>query len=238
MNADVNTAPKPGMSTQKKWLIGCGGCLGVLVLLAIVLGVLGWFFGNSLKDMSNKSVQDIFGPNYQPEGYMAIGMPVGQANVKNMVMLLDTRQGKMLIGLDMGVKPGDMQIIKSGNAAQIQKYLEQTSAQINESSAAGGNAKVQDIRFDTIESVALKPGGIKFPVANTTVQAERKGQISYSPAVAALIPEAGNKLVVLVAADPKNSSSDSQADFSEEQKTLKTEVLQVIQDSDLDDRLQ
>lgn len=235
MNADVNDTPKAGMSTQKKWLIGCGGCLGALIILAIILAVIGWFVGNTVKDVSNKSVQEIFGPTYKPEGYMAVGLPLGQANVKNMVMLLDTQRGKMLIAIDMKLRANDMHMIKAGQPEQVKKYLEQTSEEISKGNS--GSSKVQDIRFDSIESVALMPGGVKFPLANATVTAERRNQTAYSPAVAALIPEADDKMVVLVATDPNHSSTDSQADFTEEQKTLREEVLQIIRDSDLDDRL-
>lgn len=239
MNAEMDSSPKSGMSTQKKWLIGCGGCLGVLVILAIVLTALAWFVGNAVKDVSNKSVQQIFGPNYKAEGYTAIGLPLGQANVKNMVLLINPQQGKTLVALDMAVSPSDMQVIKSGQQAQVKKYLETTSTQISQSSSArSGSTKVEDIRIDAIESVALQPGGKQLPLANATVKAEQRKQISYSPAVAALIPEANNRMVVLIATDPQTSTTDNQADFSSQQKTLRDEVLQIIKDSDLDERLQ
>ncbi len=237
MNAELNQ-PKPGMTTKKKWIIGCGGCLGVVIIGAIALAVLGGLGFNALKEASGSSVKEIFGASYKPEtaGYQAIGLPLKQGKLKNMVLLLNAEQGWFVVALDMEAKAADMQVLKSGKPELIRTYLEKTSAEVSDS-AQGGSSKIQDLRFNPAQLVPVGKGKT-MPVAAAVAELEGKKGKAYGPAVAALVPEAGQHLVVLVATSPAQSSTDPNADFSAEQKNLQDLVLKIVKDSELDDRLQ
>src|SRR5687767_14657693 len=109
-----NPEQKQGMSTKKKWLIGCGGCLGVLLVLAIVISILAGLGFNKLKDVSSQSVQNVFGSSFKPAPYMAFGLPLAQKNLKNMVMMIDQGSGVTIFAVDTEVAEREARILKSG----------------------------------------------------------------------------------------------------------------------------
>jgi hypothetical protein len=226
---------KQGMSTQKKWLIGCGGCLGVVVLVAAVVAALAGLGFNALKDVSNQSVQSMFGKSFNPDPYMAMGLPLEQKNLRNMVMLLNQQRGITIIGMDTELSETEADVLKSGDPKDIEAYLKRMGAQATASSG-GGSSQMRDVRFEGLTTVQLK-NGKSFPLSRATVEAERRGTVSYSPAVAALLPQPDNRLVVLIALDPINAASKPDADLSHPQAALQTEVVRIVNDSELDDRL-
>jgi hypothetical protein len=203
-----------------------------------VLAVLGGTAVKGLMDASNQSVQAVFGQSYKPEGYTAIGLPTGSKDLKNVVLLMDMQRGSVIVAVDTHIAAEHAKILKSSNAEQIQAYIQKIGEQANSSSQSGSaSVDLNDIRFDEIQTEKL-PNGKQFPMTRAVVKATRKGQEGYSPAVIALLPEPGEKMIVLFAMDAKSTSSNPKADFKVEQQALETQLLELINKSELDDRLQ
>ncbi len=238
MNMQNEPQGEPKKSNAKKWIIGCGGCLVVVLLIAGVLAVLGGTAVKGLMDASSQSVQSVFGKSYKAEGYTAIGLPTGSKDLKNVVLLMDMTRGSVIVAVDTRMSAADAGILKSGNTEQIQAYIQKIGEQANTSpQSSSSNVDLHDMRFDDIHTVKL-PNGKQLPVTTAAVKANRKGQEGYSPAVIALLPEPGEKMIVLFAMDAKSTSSNPKADFKVEQQALETQVLELINNSELDDRLQ
>lgn len=65
---------------NKWWLIGCGGCLGLLLIVALVGGGVAWFGLDAANKASEKSNQAIFG-GPAPSGYMGMSFdPTGKSS--------------------------------------------------------------------------------------------------------------------------------------------------------------
>lgn len=236
MNAEFQ--PKQGMSTKKKWMIGCGGCLGVVIIGAIALAVLGSMGVNALKEASGSSVKEIFGPSYKPEaaGYMAFGLPLKQGKLRSMAMMISQARNLSVIAFDVNADALDTAVLKSGKPDQIAAYLKKTSEEITDSTR-NSSSKIEGIEFKSVELLPLVKGK-NLAVGNAVVKASKRGAMAYMPSAVALIPEAGNHMVILVATDPNTASTDAGADFSEAQKSLRDEVSNIVKASELDDRLQ
>jgi hypothetical protein len=231
-----NPGQKQGMSTQKKWLIGCGGCLGVLLLIAVVLAVLAGMGVDALKNVSNQSVTEIFGKEFKPEPYKAMGLPLGQKNLKNMVLLIEPKSGRTLFAVDTALSPSDAQQLESTDPKHIEAFLKHMSEEITSHSSRTSSSRLRNIRFDATTTITL-PNGKHLPLTKATVEAERHGAVAYSPAVATLIPEANHRLITLISLDPNSGSSQANTDFSDTQADLQKELVHIISNSALDDRL-
>ena len=231
----VGEQPKSGMSTRKKWLIGCGGCLGLLALIGIMITVLvsmGW---NTLQKVSGDSVKDIFGKSYDTSGYTALGLPLGEQ--VRMAMLIAADQSSIIMAMETKAKPADYEKLMSSKPEVIQQYFEGMSEQfLAQSSQGSSSAKIEELKLEALHFGKL-PAGKQYPIIYATAKTQSKGQIAYMPAVVVVIPEAQNKVVSLISTAPKSTTEDSAADFKADQKALETELDRVIRDSELDDRL-
>lgn len=223
--------PKAGNGSAKKWLIGCGGCLAVLVIAAILIAVAGGMAWNGLMSASSGAVREVFGPSYKPEGYTSIGLPSPGRDVKHIVLMMDMRSGNVVVGVDTHASPADTRLLKSGDPEAVASYIRRIGAQ------TGGNGKVNmhEVRVESVRAVKLS-NHKQVLMGAVQVASERKG--TYSPGAVTLLPEKDNGLVILFALDPRNTSTHPDADFTPEQRTLESALLRIIADSELDDRLQ
>jgi hypothetical protein len=229
--------PEPsGMSTQKKWLIGCGGCLAVLLVIAVAVSVLANLGMNALKNVSNQSVGNIFGKTFNPAPYTAMGLPLGQKNLKNMVLLLNRPRGVMIFAVDTTLSATDAKLLESGDPKQVEAFLRRMSAEVTHRGNSSGSSHLRDIRFNVTQTVALT-NGKRLPISKATMEAEKRGAIVYSPTTAAVIPEENHQLVALIAMNPNSNSPEPDTDFSHEQADLQTEILRIVSSSALADRL-
>lgn len=228
--------PKQGWSTKTKWMVGCGGCLGVVVIFATLLTISAGIGINSVMQVSTQSVAAIFGPSYKAEGYWPIGLPTGQKNVKNLAMLISKEQGLMVFAAQTELPEDQADLIRTGKLQQLQAFLKEmteTAAQSHQS----GSSKFKSIRFDKMYNKNLAPNKL-YTVCNATIELEDKsGNIIYMPTSAALLPEANDGMVVLAVFNPRNNSTDAEVKFDSMQKSLQEQALQIIHDSELDDRI-
>jgi hypothetical protein len=240
--AGVEEAPKKGGS-KKWWFIGCGGCLGVLAIIAVATVVLGGMGVNALKEASNSAVSDIFGKTYQPTGYLPIGIPFGkisqQSAIKNMVMLVDQSNGEVIMAFDMPLGAFEAKALKSGNPKEIDTYIKQLgSTIIGYSARSSSSNKLHDIRFNPSHLVKL-PNGKKVPLSSAVTEMEKRGELMYAPGAVALLPEAQGRLITLFGVGGKgHTASTAEADFKPGQQSLERKLIEIINASELDDRLQ
>lgn len=237
----VSEQPKQGMSTRKKWLIGCGGCLGVLLVLTVIAVLalsMGW---DALQKASGGSVKAVFGESYDATGYTAMGLPLNQAEVKNMALLIPNDRSSMIFAIDTKASQAELDIVQSGDPAQLKAYFVNLGAQFLKSSASQGNAKLKDIQFGepyyaTIDASGSNKGK-RYPVVFAIAEAESKGSPAYMPCVVALVPEADNRVISLLSMGIKATSETPLPSFKDEQAQLFAELERLIKDSELDDRL-
>ena len=93
---DVVVSESQGMSTKKKWIIGCGGCLVVVVIIGIILAVL---IGKGVTDFmknSDETSKAVFGETL-PEGYMTFGLPIPSKDGKVHMAMLVSKDGDTMV---------------------------------------------------------------------------------------------------------------------------------------------
>ena len=225
-------------STKKKWVVGCSGCLGVVVLLVAGIGVLAGMGVNSLMQVSNEAVGSIFGPSYKPANYMAMGLPISSKSMQGMAMLINQRKGSLVFAVQTKLPEDQLAILRSGQLQQMQTVVKKLAddAIADSQQRESSSGKLQSFRLDKIYNLSLAPNKI-YTVCNATLEVEKRGAVSYSPTSVALIPEANDSLVVLATFSSSNTSTSADTHFDSEQNEMQQEVLQVIKDSELDDRL-
>lgn len=237
-NHPQNAPENTGWSTKKKWIVGCGGCLGVVLLIVAGLVILAGMGINSVMQVSGNAVAAIFGPSYKPENYMAMGLPVNSHNVQNMALLIGKEKGDMIYAVQTELPAEQLAILRSGKLQQMQGLLKQMANQAIEDQGSQNSAsgKLRSFRLDQVYNLGLAPNKI-YTVCNATVAMEKRGQVGYMPTSIALIPEANNKLVILGTFDPNNHSSNPDTNFDGPQQELQKQTLKIIKDSELDDRI-
>lgn len=236
MSTEVVSEEPKGMSTRKKWLIGCGGCLGLFVILTLIIVVaasMGW---DALQKASGGSVKAIFGESYDTTGYTTMGLPLNQKQVKNMAMLLSNDQGSMIVAIDTQASQAEVDILESGNPEQLQAYFKGLGGQFLKSSASQGRSKLRDIQFAEPHYAQLE-NGKRYPIVYATVEGENKDKMIYMPCVVVLVPETGNRVISLISLAPKAASETPLPSFKEDQAQLDAELSRLIKDSELDERL-
>ncbi|WP_373531017.1 hypothetical protein [Vampirovibrio sp.] len=240
MSVELVSSEQPGggMSTRKKWLIGCGGCLGLLAVISVVLVIamsMGW---NALQKASGGSVKNIFGSTYPASGYVAMGLPLNQPKMKNLAVLIATDQSSVVLAFDTEASPAEMKVLQHGSKAQLQAYFKTLAAQLLKTAAAqASSSRLQELQFTNPRPVTVA-GNKQYTVVDTTVQTTGQQAVTtVMPGAVALLPQANNRVVGLVALAPNAAAESVSPSFGEEQTRLATELNEMIQDSELDDRL-
>lgn len=237
MTTGVVSEQPGGMSTRKKWLIGCGGCLGAMVVLTLIMGIalfMGW---NALQKASGDSIKDIFGPSYDTTGYKAFGLPINQKNFKRVALLLSNDGSTIIFAIDTVGTPAEIKVLQNGTKEQLDAYFKTMGSQfLKGASAQDRTSKLRDIQFAESHYAKLD-GGKHYPVVYMTVEGANKGKVGFIPGVFTLIPEASNEIVALVALAPKATAPEPLPSFKEDQALLEAELGRMIKDSELDDRL-
>lgn len=239
MSVEIASDQSPkGMSTGKKWLIGCGGCLTVLVVLAIVAVVLvsnGW---NALQKGSSESVKKLFGDSYNSEGYLAFGMPLNKPVNGSMVMMMSTDQSVMIFALDTAGLGQQLSLLQKADDKALQTFFDTVGKDFVNSAQArqGATGKFQGLTFQKPHFVTLSAQK-RYPVVYAVMETEKQGQTTFVPVTAAFIPESTDHGVLLLALSPTQSSTVADTNFESVQKGLEEKLNVLVKDSELDDRL-
>jgi hypothetical protein len=230
--------PKNGWSTKKKWVVGCSGCLGMVLLLAIGLAVLAGMGVNSVMNVSNQGVATIFGPSYKPNNYMAMGLPINNRSVKAMALLIGQDKGSLLFAFQTSLPEKQIRILQSGKVQLMQPLLNRMADEAVASAQSSGSSaeKINALQLTRIYNLNLSPDKV-YIVCNATIEVEKKGVTYYAPMAITLLPEPAGQLAILAMMNTKDSSSSEDTNFAPVHEEMQKQLLQLITDSELDDRL-
>lgn len=231
--SDAPLPVPPASNNNKKFLIfGCGGCLVIVLIGALVFLALGWMGCNMAMKLSNESVQTIFGEGYDPgkSGYIAIGIPgMGNPELGAAAALINQNTGILLAAVELNADPNQE---GSAEEASAEGYMEQASSYMGGTELAGVN--MQNMQMDDMRMVKLA-NGKAFMLMLGKVSTNKDQQ--YSPAAMALLPLHGNRMVILIASATKTKADDSNADFAPQYQQLEQEISRAVTEGTLDDRL-
>jgi hypothetical protein len=218
------------MNNKKAWLIGCGGCLSVIIIIAIVAGIFIYSSVSELKNASDKTAQGVFGEKL-PEGYFTIGIPVEskkQENNLKMVMMMNTQRQTMVFAVDTFNKnPEQLNAINTANPEELKVLMEGFLEQSNSSNKPNGIRQIDPIQLGLT-------GGKTYPAFDIVLE-DKKG--NFSPIVATFLMYPSNRMVVLMGMDPNAASESPDTDFSGNFETLQGELQSLIDSTALKDNL-
>ncbi|MBY0450180.1 MAG: hypothetical protein K2X01_06090 [Cyanobacteria bacterium] len=188
----VNPVVSEPKSANKMWLIGCGGCLGVILILAIIaLGITMWGV-NAYNENNTKVSQSLFGGK-PPETFTPLfGMTV--KNNTNVMLMVHKGSGHMLVAFETPMKGPEIQALKNGNPAAIAKMAQDAMEQGSKSSRSIRHREAKVVGYS--EQVLL--GGKKLPIIYMQMEQDE----DLIPCAIALIPKKGTQGLVLMSLDP------------------------------------
>ncbi|HEY9747039.1 MAG TPA: hypothetical protein V6C99_12565 [Oculatellaceae cyanobacterium] len=230
------TQASNGSDNRKKWLIGCSGCLIVLVLLVVGIIALGKLGFDYVKQASDSTTQELLGKNYKPPAnYTTLGLPMGQKDFQRLIVMMNAQNGTMLMVVDTDISPETEKMLKQGDPKQFAALIEQVGRKAT-SGAEKSNTSLdmKDFRIDKVRTIQLESGKT-FPLCTAKAYDKKKG--IYRPVAIALLPQSTKRLVAIIGLDPRNTSSDPEAKFQMAYGNLEQELLKLIRESELDDRL-
>lgn len=215
-------------TTKQKWLIGCGGCLVILVGFFVVLGVLGKIGIDKLGETNKETAQAIFGSEL-PDGYVTFfGLPIDAKDGKSHMLMTMTPKQNMLVVFDGPDKGTHLTKIDLSNEAELKQVAEVFLAKAAEKS---NKIQAKDTRVDDV-SIATMSNGKRFPIIALTV---KNNQGTYQPFSVALIPTPGNRITALMEVSTVAQSSEGNTDFSSTQQTMIFELTDLVEATNLDD---
>lgn len=202
---------------DKKWLWGCGGCLVVVIVIAIVAGVLLWMGASQLGEMGTKANQEIFGSSDAPSGYVTtFGI---QMEDTNMVLLMNQATDSMLLAMKMPDKKGEFK--------QLQEDPQKAMALMEGMMAQSGQGRRGSMKFVGITSLKLVPGK-HFAMKSLM---EKDGQTS--PAVMTILPYPDDHMAMLMMISLSPSGGEDEDTYADMADSLSD----VINESKLSDEL-
>ncbi|MBY0402391.1 MAG: hypothetical protein K2X66_00690 [Cyanobacteria bacterium] len=212
------------MGSKKAWLIGCGGCLTVIIIAAIILGIWGY---SSFTESSNKSAKAVFGEKL-PEGYIPFGIPMGKSDTDNQhfVMLVNGTSGKFMMALEMPSEdPATM--------ATLLQNPEALSATIESQLAQSGSSSSGKIHKIETSQITL-PSKEKYPSFNIVLNQREK----YVPLVGTLLTYTTPKMIILIVMDPNKGSTDANTDFAPMFAPMNQELEKVLGETEITKNMQ
>lgn len=191
----VNPLVSEPKSSNKKWLIGCGGCLGVLLILAIIaLGVTMWGV-NAYNENNTKVSQALFGGK-PPESFTPLfGMAV--KNNTNVMLMVHKGSGHMVIAFDAPMKGPEIMALQKGDPAAIAKMAQDAMDKGSKSSRSIRHREAKVVGYS--EQILL--GGKKLPIIYLQMEQDE----DVIPCAVGLIPKKGAQALVLMSMDPASA---------------------------------
>jgi hypothetical protein len=238
----TNSEPKQGMSTQKKWLVVCGAGLSILLLIAIVLASI--MLTNTdvtntedIKDTSSQTFTEVFGKSFDPGPYRGNGVSVEHQGLHHILFMANGKGHLGLFALDFNTSPSVAKQVQSGDTTPFNQLLEQAASSAHNSGSvfSSGASYFKRIHLAATKPITL-PNGKTLILNNAGLSGIHEGKPIEAPAVVAFIPEENNRLVLMTLFSHKEPTG-KQADFDKELTTLQKEMVRIVSDSELDDRM-
>lgn len=224
------------LKTQTKWLIGCGGCLTLVILLAVVLSVLLVGVSDSVmnagKDWWGKTnaetVESVFGKtppaHYKP--IFAIPMPIAheesdEVDMGKFIVMQHDENHHALMVVEARIPPGQEALIQDPD-----KLADYIMGMISRNASA--SQKISDLEPDGKRAYTVNhiPENAFFFRATT----HQKGVRQQGPIVISILSQPdGRATTLLMMGSPKKGSTD----FSAQYKNLSDDLIQVVQTTQL-----
>ncbi len=218
----------------KKWIfIGCGGCLGILVLVGILLAIGGAQLFGKLQEGSNKSAQAVFGESYKvPSQYTPLGMTVGEgAQAQSFITLLDMKNQRAVIAMKMPVDEAASQALTSNDPNTIKQAMDKMAVEMQESSSKSqSGSRMEEMQVDDVHVMQIANGKM-VPVAYLRGKEDGKE----TPGAMVAVVQNDHTQVVLMGM-AQAAGTDAEA-FKKAQQDIEDELLNVMQASEIDDRI-
>ena len=198
-------------SNSKKWLLwGCGGCLGLSLLTAVVVGVIATMGVSSFQKGSEEAFHKIYGDKATPPaGYLLIAVPMPEGNL---VTLTSVEKNESIITVDTKATDEQLAILKSADPESIKTMMQ----------AQGASSGSSNIKIDS-QHVVVLGNGKSLVVAQGTL--EKDGETH--PAAISLIPQNGRLIYAI------SMGLEGNADRAE----LETDLVKLVNDSEIDARI-
>ena len=223
------------MSNTKKWLIGCGGCFGVVVLLVIAVVI---FLVMQVGSSTDKASETVLGSK-PPAGFMSFGFaaPDKKGAQNGFLIMFNSTNQHFVFALNTPLTRKDRETFRAISQASpdAQKNMEALVKKAMGHAASSGQGFSPDqMTLEGTKNDKLN-NGKQFSAGYLKVYSEQKGV--YLPVVFGIVPEASNQGVILIALDQENSSSDKAADLSKTYTLLANDLHQIVAGTALADRL-
>ncbi len=204
---------------DKKWLIGCGGCLGVVLVLVIAGAGLLWWGGSTFMEGSQKTAETVFGDRLPPDYMTVFGMPIPSKDGEiKMVFLMHPQTQQVLFAMDSPLPEEQRDMILSGNSENVETLIQQAMASSNSSNV------------ESMELMRTTP--LRTPAGSVmALEFRMQSDEGYTPLVVGLIPIQGDRMKILMLMDPATVSRNPDADFSSEFDQMASEMESVIAQS-------
>ncbi len=205
---------------DKKWLIGCGGCLGVVLVIVVAVAGLGYWGVDTLVKGSAGATSAIFGET-APEGYMAMfGMKDDTGEGTTMVMMVGPDSGNVLIGLETPADKTEMEAFQSGDPEKLKPL-------INKALSNGGDSvdNLQTLGMDTLNTTAGNVLAIRLSATSNSGKT--------TPALVSLLPLQNSRLKLAILINGNTRSSRSDALFEEDFELMLRDMTDLINGTDI-----
>jgi hypothetical protein len=236
-------------SKKKWWLIGCGGCLGVVVLIVIAVVILGAVGFNAFKENNKKLTGDLFGSEKALSDYTVLAFPFPMPSadsfeMQNIAVLTPRQKNRFPIFAWKGqVAEVDISDVRSHQTARIKAYAQRMSEAFLKLVKSGRTSsranRVEGIQFQSTNLVPLKNGKrVSFARLNITI-VTRKGERVQAPASLALLPQTGSSMIILLAYAQGVDPATQPATFAllkNQYAPMEQQLSALIDNSTLDDR--
>jgi hypothetical protein len=234
---------------NKWWLIGCGGCLGLILILALIGGGVAWFGMDAVNKASEKSNQAIFG-GPAPSGYMGMSFdptgkssggekPSGSANEENaqtdITQNLPSDSELGAVGIFMNVGKKTMLIAMAGAmpTAEIAGIVTADEAALKpliEQMMQSAQSENKNNQITAVRPSSITLNGQPYPAFEVETE-NRAGQLL--PVVVTVVthPDEKNQVLMLMSLEKSTGSIDPEV-----YTQLKEELTEVISTTKLHEK--
>ncbi|MBK8190347.1 MAG: DUF3185 family protein [Vampirovibrionales bacterium] len=193
---------------NKKWIMGCGGCLGLILVLALIIGGLSLWGFNAYQGAAKETVAELFNgkppADYQP--IFSIKLPDSKRSGESVPfsMLINKRTKTMLFAIRMALSQADLAKINSRDPKQLEAFLQEVVNSANNPNANG------EVSVNRVLDLKTARGPVHAVEASAST---KKGKM---PALCAFLPDGGERVKVLAMVSAEGQSTNPDASFQDD----------------------
>lgn len=219
-------------STKKKWLVGCGGCLSVLlvVLIGFLIGL------NWMGSVSGDSVKMIFGEK-APEHYNSFGLQYdqtltdGKKEKQAFVILVSDSSSVMIMALTSALESKVLHQLQTEDAKSLKGNIDELLG--DAVSKSSNQVKMDKLDLEGVNQMNL-PNGKAIRVFQLRATDRKGRQIPAAMSMVTLdATREPQKVAFLIALDLPRSTSDKKKDFGQSYARLSGDLSYLIMNTRL-----